>query len=194
MALAAIVVSISLSLAWRLEVVPGFEALLPPNRDSVRELNRVKEHTKGISSIFVVLEGDDTSALRGAADAIVVEVANPYERQGSRPALVEGMFVEVEFTAPPPEGSVVIPRSALRPGDQVWVVDDEARIRIRDVGVARAGVEQAVVIAGLDAGEKICTSNLQYVTEGMPVRVDGAAAPEASRAAADTSDHGGDAR
>jgi len=75
MALAAIVVSISLSLAWRLEVVPGFEALLPENRDSVRELNRVKEHTKGVSSIFVVLEGDDTPALRGAADAIVTEVA-----------------------------------------------------------------------------------------------------------------------
>jgi len=75
MALAAIVVTIAISLALRLEVVPGFEALLPKTRPSVVELNRVKEHMKGVSSIFVVLEGEETAALRKAADAIVVEVA-----------------------------------------------------------------------------------------------------------------------
>jgi multidrug efflux pump subunit AcrA (membrane-fusion protein) len=83
------------------------------------------------------------------------------------------MFVEVEFTAPPPANAVVVPRSALRPGDQVWVVDTEGRLRIRDVTVARAGVEQAVISSGLAVGERICTSNLQYVTDGMPVRVAG---------------------
>jgi RND family efflux transporter MFP subunit len=113
---------------------------------------------------------------------VVVEIPNPYRREGDRPALVEGMFVEVEFTAPPPDGAVVIPRTALRPGDQVWVVDEEGRLDIRNIRVARAGVEQAVVTEGLTVGERVCVSNLQYVTAGMPVRVEGAATPPAAGA------------
>ncbi|HPF71314.1 MAG TPA: efflux RND transporter periplasmic adaptor subunit [Candidatus Krumholzibacteria bacterium] len=104
---------------------------------------------------------------------VIVEIPDPYRREGDRPALVEGMFVEVVFASPPPAGAVVVPRSALRPGDQAWVVDAEGRLRIRDVTVARAGVDQAVVTAGLGAGERVCVSNLQYVTDGMPVRVAG---------------------
>jgi len=121
--------------------------------------------------------------LGGAVDArsrmvpVVIEIADPYEQTGNRPSLVEGMFVAVEFTASPPPGAVVIPRSALRPGNQVWVVDTESLLRLRTVEVVRAGVEQAVVTVGLAAGERICTSNLQYVTDGMPVRVEGDPAP-----------------
>ena len=105
---------------------------------------------------------------------VVVEIPDPYRRQGERPPLIEGAFVQVEFTAPPPDGAVVVPRTALRPGDQVWVVDAEDRLRIRDVQVARAGVEQAVITGGLAVGERVCVSNLQYVTDGLPVRVAGA--------------------
>ncbi|MFO7609041.1 MAG: efflux RND transporter periplasmic adaptor subunit [Candidatus Krumholzibacteriia bacterium] len=118
---------------------------------------------------------------------VVVEIPAPYRREGDRPALVEGMFVEVEFTAPAPAGAVVIPRTALRPGDLVWVVDDQERLRIREVRVVRAGVEQAVVTAGLAAGERVCVSNLQYVTDGLPVRVEGEpAAAGAAPVPADT--------
>ena len=83
---------------------------------------------------------------------------------------------------------MVVPRSALRPGDQVWVVDDESRLRIRRVTVARAGVDQAVIGDGLAAGERVCTSNLQYVTDGMPVRVAGEAPPPAAAETAGTTE------
>jgi RND family efflux transporter MFP subunit len=121
--------------------------------------------------------------LGGAVDSrsrlvsVVVEIPSPYERTGSRPPLIEGMFVDVTFTSQPPAGAVVIPRSALRPNDKVWVIDPESRVQIRDVAVARAGVDQAIITDGLAAGERVCTSNLQYVTSGMPVRVEGDQAP-----------------
>jgi predicted RND superfamily exporter protein len=67
---AALVVALSLWLASGLEVRPGFEALLPQSRPSVQELERVKQHTRGVSSVSIVLEGDDTEALRKAADAV----------------------------------------------------------------------------------------------------------------------------
>ncbi len=74
MAVAALVVALSLSFAVRLEVRPGFEALLPETRPSVQELERVKQKTAGVSTVFVSLEGDDTEALRQAADALVTEL------------------------------------------------------------------------------------------------------------------------
>ena len=117
--------------------------------------------------------------LGGAVDSlsrlvsVVIEIANPYQRSGSRPPLIEGMFVDVLFSADPPDGAVVIPRSALRPNDKVWIIDSENRLQIRDVQVARAGVDQAILTGGLAAGDRVCTSNLQYVTTGMPVRVEG---------------------
>ncbi|MCB1184538.1 efflux RND transporter periplasmic adaptor subunit [bacterium] len=108
---------------------------------------------------------------------VVVEIPDPYRRDGDRPALVEGMFVEVLFSTPPAAGSVVIPRAALRPDDVVWVVGGEGRLDVRGVTVARADARQAVIVAGLAPGERVCTSNLQYVTDGMPVRVEGDPAP-----------------
>jgi RND family efflux transporter MFP subunit len=122
--------------------------------------------------------------LGGAVDSrsrlvpVVVEIPDPYQRQGDRPALIEGMFVEVAFQTLPQAGSVVVPRSSLRPGDEVWVIGAKGELDIRQVTVVRAGVEQAVISGGLNPGERICTSNLQYVTQGMVVRVEGDPLPK----------------
>jgi len=124
--------------------------------------------------------------LGGAVDSrsrlvpVVVEIRDPYEIVENRPPLVEGMFVEVTFSAPPGDGAVTIPRTALRPGNEVWVVDTDSRIRIRTVSLARAGVEEAVVQEGIEPGEMVCISNLQYVTEGMQVRIEGQPRPAAA--------------
>jgi RND family efflux transporter MFP subunit len=124
---------------------------------------------------------------------VVIEIPDPYVRSGDRPPLVEGMFVDVLFTSAPPPGSLVIPRTALRPDDRVWVIDADSRLDIRDVTVARAGVHQAVVTGGLNPGERVCTSNLQYVTQGMPVRVAGDPEPPAARGGDDNDAKDGDA-
>ena len=116
--------------------------------------------------------------LGGAVDArsrlvpVVVEVDDPYVTSDGRPPLVEGMFVEIVFSGEPPAGSLTIPRAALRPGNTVWLVDDADLLHIRDVQVARAGVDEAVITGGLAGGERLVTSNLQFVTEGLPVRLD----------------------
>ncbi|MFH2052972.1 MAG: efflux RND transporter periplasmic adaptor subunit [bacterium] len=108
---------------------------------------------------------------------VVVEIDDPFTMQEGRPPLMDGMFVEIVFRAEAPEGAVVIPRAALRPGDQVWVVSPEQTLSIRTVEVARAGVHTAVVTSGLAPGDVVCTSNLQIVTEGLPVRMAGAPRP-----------------
>jgi RND family efflux transporter MFP subunit len=114
--------------------------------------------------------------MAGAIDAqsrlvpVVVEIPDPYRRQGDRPPLVEGMFVQVVIRGRSLPGAVAIPREALRADDRVWTVDSEERLRIRDVAVARVGVETAVITDGLAAGETICLSSLPIVSDGMQVK------------------------
>jgi len=101
---------------------------------------------------------------------VVVEIPDPYATEGDRPPLLSGLFVGVTFRSPIPVDAVTIPRRGLRPGDQVWVLDQDNKLGIRSVQVARAGVETAVITAGLAPGDRLVTSNLQYVVEGMQLR------------------------
>jgi hypothetical protein len=111
---------------------------------------------------------------------VVVEIPDPYRQTGDRPPLVEGMFVTASIRGRALPGTVAIPRSALRADDRIWLVDREGRLEIRDVTVARAGIERAIIAEGLQAGEIVCLSSLQYVSNGMLVRT---AADEAATTA-----------
>src|SRR5262245_7578414 len=58
---------------WRashLSLVTDFSDLLPQNQPSVVELGRVLARTRGLSNVFVVLEGKDVTALRRLADPL----------------------------------------------------------------------------------------------------------------------------
>jgi len=137
--------------------------------------------------------------LAGAVDdqsrmvPILVEIKDPYRVQDGRPPLIEGMFVEVLIKGFSLANAVSIPRSALRTGDRVWVVDEQEQLEIRDVTVARAGVGEAIITAGLVPGERICVSSLQYFSNGMMVRVAAKPDPEAANTETDlTASRGGD--
>jgi uncharacterized protein len=71
LAVLGVLTAASLVLAVRLKLITGFESLLPESRPSVRELHRVEAQTSSLSTIFVVLEGQDPAGLRRAADALV---------------------------------------------------------------------------------------------------------------------------
>jgi hypothetical protein len=109
----------------------------------------------------------------------VVAVDDGYMAVGDRPALLDGMFLEVRLQGHSLDGMVAIPRAALREEDTVWVVDGENRLRTRPVDVARIDGETAIVAAGLAVGDDIVTSQLDVVSEGMHVRIAGRPAPEA---------------
>ncbi len=104
---------------------------------------------------------------------VVIEVDAPYAPAGDRPPLISGLFVAVEFASAPPVGSVTIPRRALRPGNLVWILDQDDRLRIREVTTLHAGEDNVVLASGLAPGERLITSNLQYVVDGMLLRAEG---------------------
>lgn len=103
---------------------------------------------------------------------VVVVVDRPFDGAGGRPPLYPGTFVDVTIEGRRLEDVVTVPRSALREGDQVWVVA-EGVLDIRDVEVLRRDRGRAYLGRGLEPGESIVTSSLDAVTDGMAVRTEG---------------------
>ncbi|MBK7398601.1 MAG: MMPL family transporter [Myxococcales bacterium] len=64
----------SVFLARKRELHTGFESLLPDNKPSVKELQRVGGRTAGVSTLVVVAEGNDKLALQKFGDAAVLEL------------------------------------------------------------------------------------------------------------------------
>jgi RND family efflux transporter MFP subunit len=102
----------------------------------------------------------------------VAQVKNPYGRgeDPDRPPLAVGLYVEAEIEGTNAEGIAVLPRAALRGRSQVLVVSPEDRLEFRDVDLLRTTREQIYVRGGLKAGERVCVSPLEAVTDGMRVR------------------------
>jgi hypothetical protein len=96
---------------------------------------------------------------------------DPGAAQRERPPLAVGLFVEAEIRGRRVEEAVVLPRSALRDGDRVLVVDADGRMHFREVEVLRGERSQVVIGGGLAAGEDVIVSPLSAVVEGMQVRI-----------------------
>jgi RND family efflux transporter MFP subunit len=103
---------------------------------------------------------------------LVARVSDPYglETEQTTPLAV-GLFVKAEIEGQSVDQAFVIPRDALREGDRVYLVDAEDRIRFRDVQVLRTQRDTVILGGGLVKGERVCTSPLEAVIDGMQVRV-----------------------
>ncbi|MBI4566161.1 MAG: efflux RND transporter periplasmic adaptor subunit [Planctomycetes bacterium] len=99
----------------------------------------------------------------------VARVQDPYEMRNA--PLVAGLFVEAEIRGRVARGVVVLRRDAIREGSRVLVVDEDERLRVREVEVLRTEGERALVRAGLEDGERVCVSPLEIAADGMRVRI-----------------------
>jgi RND family efflux transporter MFP subunit len=105
---------------------------------------------------------------------LVVEVSDPYNLRGSRPAdqpaLAMGMFVEVNFLGEPLTGVIAIPRRAVHENNTVWLMDEDNTLRMRRIEVLRMEQNQVLVREGVVAGERLVLTKLSGAVEGMPLR------------------------
>ncbi len=81
-----------------------------------------------------------------------------------------GLFVQAEIDGIARENIIVLPRSALRNGEQLLIVDTENRLHFRTVEILRVYRDDVYVSGGIEAGERIVISPLQTVVEGMRVQ------------------------
>ncbi len=101
--------------------------------------------------------------------SVVVEVAEPFKVTDERPALMPGIFVDVDISGHTLEGGMAIPRDALHNKNEVWVVDGN-HLHIQPLDVVRWGRDSAFIRSGLPDGAKVVVSALETAVEGMKVR------------------------
>ena len=114
---------------------------------------------------------------------LVAQVQDPYAQspdQPRRPPLKLGSFVTARIVGRTLPNAFELPREALRADDCLYIVDTENHLHIRPVSVFKRTPTTIVVASGLQDGERVCLTPLQYAVEGMEVAVD----PDQNRATA----------
>ncbi len=89
---------------------------------------------------------------------------------GAMPPMPVGLFVNAEIFGREVDDLVVLPRAVVRNQSQVLVVDDDNRLRYRDVDIFRYDGEQVFIRGGLSKGELVNLTPIQTVIDGMRVR------------------------
>jgi RND family efflux transporter MFP subunit len=92
------------------------------------------------------------------------------EDNGESPMLPVGMFVQADIRGARVDNVVRLPRSAMRDNNQVLVVDQESRLRFRQVSLLRLEHDDMLIQEGLADGELVSVSPLQTVVDGMHVQ------------------------
>ncbi len=102
---------------------------------------------------------------------LVAEINSPYAPNPqflNRPPLTPGMFVKAELHGLE-KNSIQLPRSVLRSGGHVWVVDENNQLQIKTIEILAKDKKNIYVKTGLNHGDKVVTSSIDYPLNGMQV-------------------------
>lgn len=157
----------------RLPILPSDSRFLPQNRDEIVQLplitlssnsgglqqewqariDRIERRTDDMTRVFF----------------LTAQVERPYDLSLHSSILPMGLFVETRFQAAVMEDVVRLPMRALHKGS-VYVLDEGA-IHRRVVTVIREEGNSVIISDGLQAGERVVTTRLDLMVDGMAVRV-----------------------
>ncbi len=106
----------------------------------------------------------------GRMARLLVAVPQPLDQYPAMPLLL-GSYVHVDLEGRQLEQVMVLPRSALREEDRVWLATAEDTLEIRAVEVAWRDNESVYISGGLAAGERVIVTDLAIPVAGMPLIV-----------------------
>jgi RND family efflux transporter MFP subunit len=102
----------------------------------------------------------------------IAEVDDPYGENASQNGmpLAVGLYVTARIRGREIANAVRIPRSALRAGDTVYVVNGDGLLEIRSVEVSHSSPDFAVIDNGLNAGDQVIVSTIRNPLPGMALQ------------------------
>ncbi len=115
--------------------------------------------------------------------AVVVRVPDPFgagqavevdSETGAAPPLLVGQFAQVAIDGLELAEYFILPRRALRLGDEVWAITADGRVQIVAVDVLQETDEQLYVIGDFTDGQLVIVAGTTVATNGMEVRVNDA--------------------
>lgn len=102
------------------------------------------------------------------------------------PLLIDA-YVRVEIDAGELDDVFVIPRTAVREGDRIWVMDEKERLSVRDVDIVWRRKDDVLVTNHIRPGERVVTSRIPTPIPGMQLRLEDEASVQAAPAPPDAS-------
>ncbi|HKL22999.1 MAG TPA: efflux RND transporter periplasmic adaptor subunit [Tichowtungia sp.] len=132
--------------------IPGSKVTVESNSGAVREGTVIK--------LLADLEE------RGRMARLLIEMKNPLD--GELPILL-GEYVRVDIAGRELKEVYVVPRTALREGSLVWIVNEESKLEIRKEKVLWRDENQVVIRDGFADGDRMIVSDLNFAIDGMDV-------------------------
>jgi len=117
-----------------------------------------------------------TVETQGRMVELLVEVADPLaltKHSEGQPKLLLGSYVQVKIEGAALPRAAMIERDLIRDGDRVWIMDDQGNLDIRPVEIAFRARDHVLITGGINAEEKLVTSNLPSPVQGMTLRIMG---------------------
>jgi len=100
------------------------------------------------------------------------EVKQPYTKGSDKGVpFASGLFVNASIAGRDIKDALVIPRNALRGNDKVYVATANNTLTIHTVSVISSSRKEAVIASGLQVGNKVITSPVRGVAEGMKIEI-----------------------
>jgi len=127
---------------------------------------RVGGETKQWSGRIVRSAGQVDRSARSVHLIGRVEVEGGDDGPGMDELWMPGFFVQAMIEGRTLEGVFRVPRSALREGNRLLIVDDDDILRFRRVELVHGTRDVVYVSAGLEDGERICLTSLSGVIDG----------------------------
>ncbi len=84
--------------------------------------------------------------------------------------LMLGAYVRVEIAGKRVEEVFSVPRTAIREGDQVWIMGDEDRLVFQEVEVLHRSKDRVLIREGLAGGERVVVNSIPSPLPGMKLR------------------------
>lgn len=107
---------------------------------------------------------------------VIAEIKDPYgvaaltDGEGKKSPLKIGQYVEAKISGKSIENAIVIPNRVIYQGSYVYV-ELNGKLQRREITIAWQNEDEALISAGLDAGDNLIVTNLGQVPSGTPVRI-----------------------
>lgn len=99
------------------------------------------------------------------------EVRDPFGAGASNGVpLAPGLFVTAAIDGQKLDNVIVIPRTALRGEDKVYLAKDDT-LSIKTVTVMSSNRDEAILVGGIEIGDAVITSPIRSVADGMKIDV-----------------------
>ena len=105
---------------------------------------------------------------------VVARVEDPYARdpeQPGRPPLTMGSFVEATIQGIQHNNIFSVPRKAIHNMNEIWTLDDENRLHVKNVDILYRGKDRIYVKEGLEDNERVILTPMKAVVENMEVAI-----------------------